>query len=208
MLHEALDLINTAAIIDLFASRTNHQFSTYVFFQSDPTARFIDAFSIDWSSHIVYISAFQSPLKGAEKNPDRQGGKDRGGTSLEKTDVLANAHRQVNNDTSTTVVPRLLPSDKTQKHPLRNKLDSLVCRVSRDDSKRLDFLETLPALSCRHGDLIPKEGMTCTCGSGKGTRVSGGWFQFHPYSRGSQRSGNTGATQGLFERCVRRAVSA
>ena len=40
-----------------------------------------------------------------------------------------------------------LPSDKTQKHPLQNKLDTLVGRVglSGDDSKHLDFLETLPA---------------------------------------------------------------
>ena len=37
--------------------------------------------------------------------------------------------------------------------------------------------------------------------------MSGRWIQFHPSSRGSQLSGDTGARQGLFERCVRRAVN-
>ena len=64
----------------------------------------------------MYISAFQSPPKDAEKNLDRQGGKDRGGTSLEKkqTDVLADAHRHADNDTSTTGAPGLA-SHSTQR---------------------------------------------------------------------------------------------
>ena len=54
LLHEAVDLLNTTPTIDLFASCINHQFPKYVSFQPDPTACFIDAFSIDWISHIVY----------------------------------------------------------------------------------------------------------------------------------------------------------
>ena len=89
-------------------------FQNTCLFNLTPTACFIDAFSIDWSSHIVYISAFQSPPKGAEKTPDRQGRGDRGGTPLEKTDVSADAHQYADNDTSTTVSPGLA-SHSTQR---------------------------------------------------------------------------------------------
>ena len=164
MLHEALDLINTAAIIDLFASRTNHQFSTYVFFQSDPTARFIDAFSIDWSSPVVHcfqpFSLLPRVLRKLQTDKaegivvaplwKKQMFRPMLTSMLTMTPVLL-SHR----DSLLT-----LPSDKIQKYPLRNRLDILVCRVSGDGSKHLDFLETLPALSCRHGDLTSKQNVT------------------------------------------------
>lgn len=40
--------------IDLFASRSNSKCKTYVSWHRDPDAKFIDAFTIDWSKHYFY----------------------------------------------------------------------------------------------------------------------------------------------------------
>ena len=35
--------------IDCFANRLNHQVSSYISYRPDPTAKFVDSFSINWS---------------------------------------------------------------------------------------------------------------------------------------------------------------
>ena len=54
LLHEALNLLNVAPTIDLFASRINHHFPRYVSFQPDPHASAIDAFAMSWSNDVIY----------------------------------------------------------------------------------------------------------------------------------------------------------
>ena len=46
--------------IDLFASRLNHKLENYVSFRPDPNA--VDAFSVSWSDHFIYIFAPFSTL--------------------------------------------------------------------------------------------------------------------------------------------------
>ena len=104
LLHEAPDLLSTTPTIDLFASRTDHQFPKYVSFQPDPIACFTDAFSIDCSSHIVYCFPPFSLLPRVLRKIQTDKAE---GTVVaplwKKTDVLADAHQHADNDTSTTV---------------------------------------------------------------------------------------------------------
>ena len=48
--------------IDLFASRLNHKLKKYVSFRPDPNAMAVDAFSMSWTKHYVYIFAPFSTL--------------------------------------------------------------------------------------------------------------------------------------------------
>ena len=48
--------------IDLFTSRLNHKLKKYISFRSDPNAMAVNAFSISWTKHYVYIfCTFQHP---------------------------------------------------------------------------------------------------------------------------------------------------
>lgn len=53
LLH-ALEKLTFMPEIDLFASRINNQFPSYVSYKPDPTASAIDAFSLDWSVLKLY----------------------------------------------------------------------------------------------------------------------------------------------------------
>ena len=48
--------------IDLFTPRLNHKLKKYMSFRSDPNAMAVNAFSISWTKHYVYIFAPFSTL--------------------------------------------------------------------------------------------------------------------------------------------------
>ena len=50
----ALNYFNFLPCIDIFASRINKQFNTYVSYKPDPYAKHIDAFTITWSTEDFY----------------------------------------------------------------------------------------------------------------------------------------------------------
>ena len=53
-LHQSLNLLSFKPDIDLFATQINRQFSDYVAYRPGPGAKFIDAFTIDWSGLKFY----------------------------------------------------------------------------------------------------------------------------------------------------------
>ena len=53
-LHQSLNLLSFKHDIDLFATQINRQFSDYVAYRPGPGAKFIDAFTIDWSGLKFY----------------------------------------------------------------------------------------------------------------------------------------------------------
>ena len=57
-LHEALLKLNFAPDIDVFASRLNNQFSSYISYRPDPEAKAVDVFSFDLSNVKFYVYAF------------------------------------------------------------------------------------------------------------------------------------------------------
>ena len=54
LLYEALALLNIEPSVDFFASRVNHQFPRYAFFQPDPNACAIDTITMTWNSDVIY----------------------------------------------------------------------------------------------------------------------------------------------------------
>ena len=57
-LHQSLNLLSFKPDIDLFATQINRQFGDYVAYSPDPEAKFIDAFTIDWSG----LKSYAFPL--------------------------------------------------------------------------------------------------------------------------------------------------
>ena len=184
LLHEALNLLNVAPTIDLFASRINYQFPRYVSFQPDPVASAIDAFAMSWSNDVidcflpfnllcrVLRKIQRDQAEGVEVAPlwrSQVFWPSLTGT-LTATQVLL-SHRDV---------LLMQPSDRKVKHPLRKKLELLVCKVSGVDSKHLEFLTTQPTSSCRHGDHELAGCMTCTSKSGQSTLMRGRRIHFNP----------------------------
>ena len=184
LLHEALNLLNVAPTIDLFASRINHQFSKKVSFQSKPHANAIDAFPMSWSNDVIYclppfnllcrvICKIQrdkvegvvvaSLWRSQMFWPSLTG-------TLTATQVLL-SHRDV---------LLMQPSDRKVKHPLRRKLELLVCKVSGVGSKHMEFLTMQPISSRRHGNHKLARCMTCTSKSGQSTLMRGRRIHFHP----------------------------
>ena len=53
-LHQSLNLLSFKPDLDLFATQINRQFSDYVAYRPGPGAKFIDAFTIDWSGLKFY----------------------------------------------------------------------------------------------------------------------------------------------------------
>ena len=180
LLHEAPDLLSTTPTIDLFASRTDHQFPKYVSFQPDPIACFTDAFSIDCSSHIVYCFPPFSLLPRVLRKIQTDKAEGIVVAPLwkkkQKNNGLADAHRHADNDTSTTVAPGLA-SHFIQRQDTETSLAEQAgqsgiqsIRVRFETSGLFGDAASIVMSSWR---LASKKCMTCTCGSGKGRRVSG-----------------------------------
>ena len=57
-MRQSLNLLSFKPDIDLFATQINRQFGDYVAYSPDPEAKFIDAFTIDWSG----LKSYAFPL--------------------------------------------------------------------------------------------------------------------------------------------------
>ena len=140
--------------LDLFASRLNAQLPDYVSWKPDPEARYVDAFTIEWSN--IYFYAFPPfcllPRCVQKIIQEKASGlliiplwptKPVFSTVLH---LLTDVPRVVKATKCNLVHPNLVGP-----HPLNNKLDLLVCKLSGDSCKSQDFQMTLSTLSCPLG---------------------------------------------------------
>ena len=68
LLHQELDKLQVAPDIDMFASRLNAQFATYIAYRPDLGAQSIDAFSAQWNTlHGYYFPPFSVISKVLQK---------------------------------------------------------------------------------------------------------------------------------------------
>lgn len=133
----ALETLAFKPDIDLFASRINHQFPTYVSYRPDPEALAIDAFSLDWSNLNFYafppfsvIPTVLNKLKsegarGVCVLPDwpAQAWYPTALQLLKQKPVYLKARKDL----------LQLPSHPKEIHPIWHKLNLLVCLLSGRD---------------------------------------------------------------------------
>lgn len=96
--------------IDMFASRCSKQVARYVSWKPDYEADFIDAFSMDWSKHFIYILA---PIWPTQNWWNRL------------TELFIDYPRVIPVTQETLRIPNV---DKV--HPLVGKLKLMACRLS------------------------------------------------------------------------------
>lgn len=183
LLNEALIVLNRAPNIDLFASRTNFQFKTYMSFRDDPEAIAIDSMIEHWKQYDFYaFPPFSILLRVLKKIRDEKATGVivtplwRTATffpvlmrSLIATPVILPARRDLLN----------LPSSPEMTHPLHAKLRLLVCVVSGDASKTRGFQSTLQTSSWRHGGQRHKRATQRLYTNGNFSLLGQKWIPFH-----------------------------
>ena len=158
--------------IDLFGSRLNTQlfvFANYVSWKPDPQAKFVDSFTVVWSDMFFYaFPPFCLLPRCVQKITQEQA------TGIlviplwttqpifsTVLHMLIDAHQIVKASQSNLVHPALVRS-----HPLHNKLDLLVCKLSGNSYKSQDFQRTLLTSSCPPGDHLSTSSTLSTSTSG------------------------------------------
>ena len=163
--------INNDTCVDMFASRLNYQLEKYVSFLPDPKALAIDAFSVKWNNHIVYLfppfSVIGQVLRKVEED---------------KAEAILIAPLWTTQSwwpkimgmiaMQSYIIPRqcktlTMPTDSERRHPLRKMW--LGCfRLSGNRWKVQTYQTKLSRLLERHGDhlhrnnigVISKDGCT------------------------------------------------
>ena len=156
---QAVQKVQITPDIDLFASRLNYKLKPFVAFKPDPEASAINAFGISWSNYSFYaFPPFSILPKVLQKI---QSDKATGLLVIPKWPTQSWWPRVMR---MLTQVPIQLPTKKhllTQPsqpslvHPLYPKLVLLLCQVSGDSLKTVDFHSRLPNWSCSLGEKHP-----------------------------------------------------
>ena len=137
-LHKALNELEFAPEIDLFASRINNQFVTYCSYRPDPGVTIVDAFSISWADfHFYCFPPFSCILRVLQKiKQDKATG----------VIVVPQWPRHTWYSVVMTMLvlppillkssPKLLtlPTQPLEKHPLHKKTVYLLCLLSGENS--------------------------------------------------------------------------
>lgn len=167
--------------IDLFASRMNYQISKYVSWRPEPEAYAVDAFSISWKNQKIYcfppFSIIPAVLQ--KMHTDKATG----------IVVVPNWPTQPFYATLMKMLvdypifikkrPSLLTlPGKTSVHKIWDRLDLLVCLLSGDQSKIINFRKTLQTSLCRHGEKEPQNNTNVTSTNGRFSVVDGISIQF------------------------------
>ena len=161
--------------IDLFASRLNFQTTAYVSWKPDPQATYVDAFSIVWSDIFFYaFPPFCLLSRCVQKIIQEQACQilvlplwTTKPVFSQVLHLLADIPRVVKGTRHTLIHPTL-----TTAHPLHNRLDLLVCKLSGNVSTVRAFQKTLSACSCRPGGNLPIHSTVPTSTSGFGFVVN------------------------------------
>ena len=162
--------------IDLFASRLNAQVETYVSWRPQPMAKFVDAFSIDWSQFFFYaFPPFCLISRCVQKIIHDQASGilviPRWTTQPFFTVVLSlliEMPRVLKASAQNLIHPAL-----DSPHPLHQRLELLVCKLSGNPCKTQRFRQTLLKLSCSPGETVHTNSTKCTSTSGYSFVVKG-----------------------------------
>jgi hypothetical protein len=141
--------------IDLFASRLNAQIENYESWKPDPLARYVDAFTVDWSVFFFYAFPPFCLLSRCVHKITQEKASGVLVIPLWPTQPMFSSVLHLLTD-----VPRVLKANRgnlvhpalVKAHPLHNQLSLLVCKVSGDSSRSLAFQQTLLMSSCSLGD--------------------------------------------------------
>ena len=155
--------------IDLFASRLNAQVETYVSWKPHPMAKFVDAFTVDWSQFFFYaFPPFCLISRCVQKIiQDRATGIliiPKWTTQPYFTVVLGlliDTPRVLRASAQNLVHPTLAGP-----HPLHHRLELLVCKLSGSPCKNQSFRQTLSRLSCIPGEIAHTNNTKCISTSG------------------------------------------
>ena len=135
----ALNYFNFLPCIDLFASRINKQFNTYVSYKPDPYAKHIDAFTITWSTEDFYCfppfscvtkvirKIIQDKARGILVVPDWP--------TQTWYPMLLPILEQPPHRLQPSADLLIMPSQPNLKHPLHAKMNLLICLVSGKNYK-------------------------------------------------------------------------
>lgn len=146
--------------VDLFASRLNFKLDNYCSWKPDPSATFVDAFTVNWHDFdSVYIFApFSLIIRCIQKIQNNQA-RAIIIVPLWETQMWFSPLMKLLVD-----VPIILPKTKhlltlphtDQVHPLADKLVMIACLVSGVNTETEDFLRKQPQSSWRLGDIQQK----------------------------------------------------
>ena len=173
---QAIRLLDVTPSIDLFASRLNYKCKPYVAFRPDPEAQAINAFHTSWVNMCFYAFPPFCIINQVLQKISEE--KATGVMVIPYwptqswwpylTNMLINYPLMLPS-TQTTLT---LPSDPQKIHPLQKTLRLLMCHLSGDCSKVMEFQRKLLQSSYKHGDQGLKSSTNATCKSGNSTVVN------------------------------------
>ena len=173
----AIKKLGVTPTVDLFAPRLNFQLKPYVTYRPDPEAHAVNAFHISWKRHTFYaFPPFSVIQRVLQKISEEQ-----------TTGLLVVPHWP----TQTwwpylmnmlidfpLLLPRkedtlCLPAHPQLLHPLRKKLQLLVCHLSGSSLQAEAFRLGLQKLSSNLGERVHKSSTRLTSSDGKSSVVQG-----------------------------------
>lgn len=168
--------------VDLFASRLNHQLDCYAAWRPDPSAQFIDAFTMNWHKFKIYaFPPFSLIPRVLQKMLENKG---EGVVIVPLWPTQAWWPRMlrmmVENPLLLPRTPTLLTLPyKNALHPLRDKLTLVACHLSGQSCKTEDFQRQLPVLSWEVGENLQENSMIHTSRNGRFSVLEDRLICFH-----------------------------
>ena len=134
--------------IDLFAGRLNAQVETYVSWKPHPIAKFVDAFTVDWSQFfLLCISPFLSYFQMCAKNNPKPGNRNFDNPEVDNSAILYSctgpSDRHITSSVLRASAQNLAHPTRAGPHPLQHRLELLVCKLSGNPCKSQSFRQTL-----------------------------------------------------------------
>ena len=170
LLARALEVLNVAPQVDLFATRINKQFNCYVALGPEPESIAVDAFSIRWNGINGYIFPPFSLLPRVLQKMEQEEATAVVVIPRWPTQCWYSKAMSLLIDYPVLLKPQsnllALPNQLNQVHPLRRKLHLLICHLSGKVSKVLEFQSRLQKLSCSHGEWTLRNSITHTLKDG------------------------------------------
>ena len=167
----------------MFASRLNHQFIPYASWHlADPQARQIDAFTVDWSNHFIYVFPPFSVISRVLRQLEL--------TQAREIVIVSNWQTQSWFPALTRLLiqcpllfPRNvsnvhLPHNLKKQHPLGSKLQLMACLLSGNTYHVKEFQKQFKAPYSNPGDRAHKNNTKCISQNGSHILVSGKLIPF------------------------------
>jgi ribonuclease HI len=170
--------------IDLFATRVNTKTQEFCSWKPDPYATYIDAFTIIWTKfNLCYIFPPFRLLGQCLQKIQKENARAIIIAPVWPTQPWFAVLMKliVRNP---VILPHqnllYLPHQNEVQHPLQKTLIMMACLVSGIPSENKDFLEQLPASSCRPGNTQQNASMAAILKNGFSTVIKNKYLQFHP----------------------------